>query len=79
MLLKVDNQSAIALCKNPVFHERSKHIDIRYHYVRDCVEEEKIVVEYVRTGAQLADILTKPLPRVRFQEMKEMIGMCDMK
>lgn len=79
MLLKVDNQSAIALCKNPVFHERSKHIDIRYHYVRDCVEEEKIAVEYVRTGAQLADILTKPLPRVRFQEMKEMIGMCDMK
>uniref|UniRef100_A0A453EM98 Retrovirus-related Pol polyprotein from transposon TNT 1-94 n=1 Tax=Aegilops tauschii subsp. strangulata TaxID=200361 RepID=A0A453EM98_AEGTS len=75
VLLKVDNQSAIALCKNPVFHERSKHIDIRYHYVRSCVEEEQISVEHVRTEAQLADILTKPLARVRFQEMKEKIGL----
>lgn len=79
VLLKVDNQSAIALCKNPVFHERSKHIDIRYHYVRSCVEEEQISMEHVRTGAQLADILTKPLPRVRFQEMKEKIGLQSVK
>ena len=40
--LKIDNQSAIALSKNPVFHDRSKHIDIRYHYSRKCVEENRV-------------------------------------
>jgi hypothetical protein len=72
--LKIDNQSAIALCKNPVFHERSKHIDIRYHLVRNCVEEGKLTVEYVGTEEQLADLLTKPLARFRFQALKEKIG-----
>ena len=73
--IKIDNQSAISLCKNPVFHERSKHIDVRYHFVRSCVEEGKLEVEHVRTEDQYADILTKPLARVRFQELKKKIGM----
>ncbi|CAM0953939.1 unnamed protein product [Alopecurus aequalis] len=73
--LKIDNQSAISLCKNPVFHERSKHIDTRYHYVRDCVDKGKIAVEHVRTENQLADILTKPLSRLKFLEMKEKLGL----
>ena len=45
--LYVDNNSAIELMKNPVFHERSKHIDIRYHFIRECVEEGQIIVEHV--------------------------------
>lgn len=73
--IKVDNQSAISLCKNPVHHDRSKHIDIRYHFIRDCVEEGKIKVEHVRTGEQLADILTKSLGRIKFLEMREKIGL----
>ena len=73
-VLLIDNQSAIALCKNPVFHERSKHIDVRYHLVRNCVEKKKLAVEYVKTEEQLADILTKPLARFRFQALKEKIG-----
>jgi hypothetical protein len=75
--IKVDNQSAISLCKNLVFHERSKHIDVRYHFVRECVEEGKLEVEHVRTEEQHADILTKPLARFRFQTLKEKIGMLE--
>ncbi|XP_024314609.1 uncharacterized protein LOC112270752 [Brachypodium distachyon] len=74
-ILKVDNQFAISLSKNPVFHDRSKHIHVRYHFARECVETEKISVEYVRTELQLADILTKALGRVRFLEIREKIGM----
>jgi hypothetical protein len=73
--IKVDNQSAIALCKNPVYHERSKHIDVKYHFVRSCVEDGKVEVEHVRTDEQHADILTKPLPRLWFLELKKKIGM----
>jgi hypothetical protein len=59
--LKVDNQSAIALSKNPVFHNRSKHIDIRYHYLCECVDEGLINITYTATEEQLADLLTKAL------------------
>jgi hypothetical protein len=62
------------LCKNPVHHDRSKHIDTRYHYIRECVEESKIEVNYVRTDDQLADILTKSLGRLKFLEMRRRIG-----
>lgn len=72
--LLVDNQSAIALSRNPVFHERSKHIDVRYHFIRECVEEGRIAVSYVATERQLADILTKALGRVRFQKLCTDIG-----
>jgi hypothetical protein len=41
--------SAIALAKNPVFHDRSKHIDVRYHYIRECVERGRIVISYITT------------------------------
>jgi hypothetical protein len=72
--LLVDNQSAIALSKNPVFHERSKHIDVRYHYIRECVDEGRIIIVYTATEEQLADILTKALGRVRFLELRDRIG-----
>ena len=75
VVLKIDNQPAIALSKNPVHHERSKHIDIKYHYIRECVEDGSIAVEHVRTGDQLADLLTKPLGRLKFLESRERIGM----
>jgi hypothetical protein len=72
--LKVDNQSAIALSKNPVHHDRSKHIDTRFHYIRECTEENRIVLSNVSTEKQLADILTKALGRVRFLELRKLIG-----
>ena len=73
--LKVDNQSAISLSKNPVYHDRSKHIETRYHFIRECVENGQVVVEHVRTEDQMADILTKALGRVKFLEMRGRIGM----
>lgn len=75
--LLVDNESAIALMKNPVFHGRSKHIDTKYHFIRECVERELIWVEHVSGNLQKADILTKALPRVKFGDMKKLIGVKD--
>lgn len=72
--LRVDNKSAIELSKNPVHHERSKHIDVRYHYIRECVEQGKVDVVHVRTGDQVADILTKSLGRAQFTELRHKLG-----
>ena len=70
----MDNQSAIALSKNPVFHDRSKHIDVRYHFIRECVEEGRIALKFITTEQQMADGLTKALGRVCFQELRKKIG-----
>ena len=69
----VDNQPTIA--KNSVLHYRSKHIDIKFHFLWDCIDGGQIVIEFVKTGRQLADILTKSLGRPRFMELRKMIGM----
>ena len=58
-LLLLDNQSAIKLAKNLVFHKRSKHIAIRFHFIRERVEREEFCLEFVRTMAMVADQLTK--------------------
>lgn len=76
--LLVDNQSAIALTKNPVFHGRSKHIQKKYHFIRECVENEQIKVEFVSGEEQKADILTKPLARIKFVKMRSLIGVEDL-
>jgi hypothetical protein len=72
--LNIDNQSAIALSKNPVFHDRSKHIDVRYHFIRECVDDNRVKIDSVGTAEQLADILTKALARERFCELRSRIG-----
>ena len=70
----VDNKSTIALAKNPVFHDRSKHIDTRYHYIRECVTKMDVQLEYVKTNDQVADIFTKPLKREDFIKMRSLLG-----
>lgn len=67
-ILKMDSQSAIALSKNLVFHERSKHIDVRFHFIRECIGDGKMDLDQVRTEEQLADILTKPLGSSPWEE-----------
>ncbi|KAG8927105.1 hypothetical protein FRC01_008017 [Tulasnella sp. 417] len=59
--IHIDNQGALALQDNPVFHQRSKHIKVKYHYVREAIQEEVITTHYIPTTDQSADILTKPL------------------
>jgi hypothetical protein len=69
MELRVDSKSALALAKNPVFHEWSKHIRVRHHFIRGCLEEGSINASYINTKDQLADLLTKLLGRIRFLEL----------
>jgi hypothetical protein len=69
-----DNQSAIFLVKNPIHPQRSKHIDMSYHFVRQLQENNKIAVEFFSSKDLLADIFTKALPAPRFQELRERIG-----
>jgi hypothetical protein len=65
----VDNQSAIKLVKNPEFHKRTKHIDVRYHYIREKVNAKEIKVEYVPSELQKADIFTKALTKEKFKRL----------
>ncbi|GJT69701.1 ribonuclease H-like domain, reverse transcriptase, RNA-dependent DNA polymerase [Tanacetum coccineum] len=77
--IMVDNKSAIQLMKNPVFHGRSKHIDTKYHFIRECVERDDIQVEFVSGEYQKADILTKALPKIKFLTMRQLIGLKDLR
>ena len=70
----VDNKSAIALMKNPMFHGRIKHIDTRFHFIWECVEEGKIIVEFIRTEEQRVDSLTKTLSAAKLEAMRYLIG-----
>ena len=63
--LMVDNQSEITLSKNPVHHYRTKHIDTRYHFIKQCVEDKKIEIVFIWTEDQLVDIFTKALGKVK--------------
>ena len=78
VVLRADNKSAIALMKNPVFHGRSKHIDTRFHFIRECVENGQVLVEHVSSEEQRAYILTKALPRAKFEEMRKLLGVEDL-
>jgi hypothetical protein len=69
-----DNTSAISISKNPVMHSKTKHIPIKYHFLREQVAEKNIRVEYVGTKEQVADIFTKPLPREAFEYLRQRLG-----
>ena len=69
-----DNQSCIQVAKHPKSHSRTKHIDIRHHFLRDKIEQKEIKLEYVSTTENLADILTKPLSSPKFSELTNQIG-----
>lgn len=72
--LLVDNMSAIKLVKNPVFHKRTKHIEVRHYFIREKVDEGQLTVEHVPSELQLADILTKPLYREKFTQLRDLLG-----
>jgi len=69
-----DSQSAIHLANHQVYHERTKHIDIRLHFVRDMIETKEIMVEKVASEENPADMFTKSLPRSRFKHCLDLIN-----
>ena len=75
LILNCDNQGAIALAKDNKFHARTKHIDVRYHFICKAVEDGKVAVQYIPTGDNVSDIFTKPLAKAKFQELAELLGL----
>ena len=75
LILNCDNQGAIALAKDNKFHARTKHIDVRYHFIRKAVEDGKVVVQYIPTRDNISDIFTKPLAKAKFWELAELLGL----
>jgi hypothetical protein len=73
-MILCDNQSCIKMTKNPVFHDRSKHIEICYHFIRDMVQRGALKLQYISTDEQVADVLTKPLSRVKFEHFRDKLG-----
>lgn len=74
VVLYIDNKSAIDLAKNSVFHRRSKHIDVRFHFIHECVDRKEIIIRHVNSDLQKADILTKGLSTVKFEGMRSLLG-----
>lgn len=72
-----DNSSTIKLSKNPVLHGRSKHIDIRFHFLRDLAKDGVVELVHCNTQEQLADIMTKPLKLEAFLKLRGLLGVCD--
>ena len=72
--LAIDNASALKLTKNPEFHGRTKHINIRHHFIRECVERREIVPEWISGKVNPADLFTKPLPKTLFLENVSRLG-----
>ena len=69
-----DNQSCVKLLENPVFLDKSKHIEIKYHYIRDMVQKGAVKLNYVVMKEQIADVLTNPLARVKFKYFTRVKG-----
>ena len=72
-----DNHSCVKVSENHVFHDRSKHIEIKYHYIRDMVQRKAVHVQYLPTHEKIADIFTKPLAKTKFEYFHERLGLVE--
>jgi hypothetical protein len=77
LTVSCDNQGALALAKDNKYHARTKHIDLRYHFIREAVEDGKIKIKYIPTEENVSDIFTKPLPKPKFQRFVDLLGLKD--
>ena len=78
-IIYCDNTSVMNLSKNPVNHSRTKHIDVRHHFLRDCLEKGLINLEFIKTENQIADIFTKPLNENSFIKLRRDLGIMSLK
>ena len=70
-----DNQGTIALAKNPVNRQRCKHIDIKYHFIRETISSGRVILEYCPTEQMIADVLTKPATKIKLKRFaRDMFG-----
>jgi hypothetical protein len=72
-----DNQSYVKISENPMFHDRLKHIEIKYHYIRDMVQRKTLHVQYLPTHEHIIDIFTKPLAKTKFDYFRERLGLVE--
>ena len=79
IIILSDSQSAMQIAENPVHHDKTKHIDVRYHYVREQVQEGKVKFEYLETGRMVADSLTKGVPEEKTIFCRAGMGVEDLK
>jgi hypothetical protein len=76
-VIHCDNQSCVKLSKNHVFHDNSKHIEIKHHYIRDMVQRKEVHVQYLSTHKQVTNVFTKPLARTKFKYFRERLGLVE--
>ena len=74
MILYCDNTSVINISKNLVMHTKTKHIEIKYHYLRKLVQDKEVKMEYVNIKEKIADIFTKPLPKDAHEYLRGKLG-----
>jgi hypothetical protein len=74
ILILCDNTNAINISKNPMMHSKTKHIPIKFHFLREQVTKKNIKLEYIGTKEHIADIFTKPLPRETFEYLRQKLG-----
>jgi hypothetical protein len=76
-VIQCDNKSCIKLTENPVFHDMSKHIDMKYHYIRDLIQRKTVKLQYIATSELVVDILIKPLPLGQLVQLRDKLGVAE--
>ena len=78
MIIYCDNTTAVAVAKNPKYHGKTKHINMRYHYIREAIIEHDMILKHISTNSMVADPLTKPIIRNVFVRQVRSLGLCRM-